>query len=79
MDLSQAIWKIIESRPKITTDEQKRALHVDIMRVVEMSKTHVGKKLGVTIMTEGASLAADKVNQQPGYRGTPGDPKPRSV
>ena len=79
MDLNEAIWKLIESRPKIDTDQQKRALHVDIMRAIEKSKTQVGKRLGVTIMTQEASKAGDKVNQEAGHRGTPGEAKPKSV
>lgn len=79
MDLNEAIWKIIDSRTKITNDEQKRALHIDIMRAIEVSKTQVGKRLGVTIMTQEASSAGDKINKEPGHRGNPGEPKPRSV
>jgi 2-keto-4-pentenoate hydratase len=79
MNLNEAIWQIIESRPKITTDDQKRSLHIDIMRVIEQSKSMVGKKLGVTIMTQEASQAGDKVNQSPGHRGNHGEAKPKSV
>ena len=79
MDLGEAIWKLIESRPKIDSEQQKRALYVDIMRAVDLSKTQVGKRLGATIMTQEASQAGDRVNQSPGYRGTPGEPKPKSV
>lgn len=79
MDLNAEIWNLIDGRPKITTDEQKRALHVDIMRAIEKSKTNVGKKLGVTIMTQEASKAGDRVNITPGHRGSPGEPKPKSV
>lgn len=78
MNLNEEIWKIIDSRPKMT-DEQKRALHVDIMRAVEKSKTQVGKRHGVTIMTQEASAAGDRVNQEPGHRGNPGLPKPKTV
>lgn len=79
MDLNEAIWKIIDSRPKVITEAHKRALHVDIMRAIEMSKTQVGKKHGVTIMTQEASKAGDKVNQSPGHRGDPGEAKPRTI
>ncbi len=75
MDLNEAIWNLIDSRPKITTEAQKRALHVDIMRAVEVSKTQVGKKLGVTIMTQEASAAGDKANQTR----NPVQAKPKSV
>jgi len=79
MDLNQTIWELIDSRPKIQTDEQKRALHVDIMRAVERAKTQVGKKHGVTVMTQEASAAGDKAFQEPGNRGNPGMPKPKTV
>lgn len=79
MDLNQTIWELINSRPKIATEEQKRALHVDIMRAVEKSKTQVGKKHGVTVMTQEASAAGDKVNQEAGHRGNPGLPKPKTI
>jgi hypothetical protein len=79
MNLNEAIWQIIDSRPKIVTEEQKRSLLVDIMRVIEQSKTMVGKKLGVTIMTQEASQAGDKINQSPGYRPSQGESKPKSV
>jgi hypothetical protein len=59
MNLNEEIWNIINSRSRITTEEQKRAVHVEIMRAVEKSKTNVGKKLGVTVMTEAASLAGN--------------------
>ena len=79
MDLNKEIWELIESRPKIVTTEQKQALHVDIMRLIEKSKTTVGKKLGVTIMTAEGSKAGDRVNQIPGHRGSPGEAKPKTL
>jgi hypothetical protein len=79
MDLNQVVWELISSRPKIVTEEQKRALHVDIMRAVEQSKTQIGKKHGVTVMTQEASAAGDKSIQEPGNRGNPGMPKPKTV
>jgi hypothetical protein len=79
MDLNAEIWKAIESRPKITTDEQKHALHVDIMRLIEKSRTNVGKKLGVTVMTQEGSLAGDKAAQNRREKGAPTDSKPKSI
>lgn len=79
MDLNQAIWETIESRPSIATEAQKRALHVDIMRLVETSRTQVGKKHGVTVMTQEASMAGDKVNELRGHKGSPAEPKPRTL
>lgn len=79
MDLNQVIWTLIESRPRIVTDEQKRSLHADIMRAVEKAKTQVGKKHGITVMTQEASAAGDKSIQEPGNRGNPGMPKPKTV
>lgn len=76
MDLNEAIWNIIDSKPKTMNDAQKRALHVDIMRAIEVSKTQVGKKLGVTIMTHEASLAGDAANKT---QANPGQPKPKTV
>ena len=78
MDLNEAVWKLLDGR-KLTTDAQRRALHVEIMRAIETSKTQVGKKQGVTVMTPEASAAGDQINRTPGHRGNPGEPKPKTV
>ena len=79
MQLNEEIWNEIDSTLKIPADTKKN-LHIRIMRLVEQAKeTPVGKKLGVTVMTQEASLAGDKVAQN---RKTPplaGGPKPKSV
>jgi hypothetical protein len=79
MDLSAEIWKLIESRPKLVTEEQKRALHIDIMRLVEKARTNVGKKLGVTVMTQEGSIAGNRTAENRKNQGAPTDAKPKSL
>ena len=78
MELNQEIWNAINATPKLPEDV-KKTLHVAIMRLIEQSKaTPVGQKLGVTIMTQEASLAGDKHvtgREMP----LAGDAKPKSV
>lgn len=79
MDLNEEIWNILNSRSKITTEEQKRAVHVEILRAIEKSKTNVGKRLGVTVMTESASLAGNVSAQNRNKSGNPGQSRPKSL
>tara|TARA_R110002096_G_scaffold108964_2_gene238491 strand:+ start:2343 stop:2582 length:240 start_codon:yes stop_codon:yes gene_type:complete len=79
MQLNEEIWDAINSTPSIPA-ESKKNLHVRIMRLVEQSQASpVGKKLGVTVMTQEGSLAGDK---QASNRDAPplaGDAKPKSL
>ena len=59
MNLNEEIWAKINAAPKLP-DDVKRTLHISIMRLIEESrKSPVGKKLGVTVMTEEASMRGD--------------------
>jgi len=79
MRLNEEIWDAINATPKIP-EEIKKTLHVTIIRLIEQSQaTPVGKKLGVTIMTQEASLAGDKVASDRNRKPLAGDAKPRSV
>lgn len=79
MDLNEEIWGEINATPALP-EEVKKSLHVRIMRMIEASKaTPVGRKLGVTIMTQEASLAADKVAADRNRKPLAGDSKPKSV
>lgn len=79
MDLNNEIWNAIDTTPRIP-EEVKRSLHVKIMRLVELSRSSpVGSKRGVTVMTQEASLAADKTAQDRRTGGNPGDAKPKTV
>lgn len=62
MDLNIEIWNEINTTPGMS-EEVKKTLLVRIMRKIEESKSPVGRKLGVTIMTQEASLAGDRVAQ----------------
>ena len=79
MDIRKEIWNVISSRRKITTDEDKKSLHAEIMRLVEQSKQPQNNKLGVTIMTERASLAGNDVAQNRHKGSSPGDSRPKSL
>lgn len=78
MKLNEEIWDAINATPKMP-EEVKKSLLITILRLIEKSQaTPVGQKLGVTIMTQEASLGADKVVS--GRRkALPGDAKPKSV
>lgn len=77
MQLNEEIWDAINATPKLP-EEVKKTLLVTIMRLIEESRTPVREKLGVTIMTQEASLGADK--HVSGRRAPlAGDPKPRSI
>ncbi len=79
MQLNEEIWNAINATPKLP-EEVKKTLHVTIMRLVEQSKaTPVGQKLGVTIMTQEASLAGDKIAANRQNKPLAGDAKPKSV
>ena len=78
MKLNEEIWGAINATPKMP-EEVKKTLHVTIMRLIEQSQaTPVGQKLGVTVMTQEASLGADK---HVSGRSEPlaGDPKPKTL
>lgn len=77
MDLNETIWNEINSTPRIGA-ETKKSLHVRIMRAVELAKAAPTKKLGVTVVTEESSLAADRVAQDRRRKPEKGDPKPKS-
>lgn len=78
MDLVQEIWDAINATPKLP-EESKKALHIRIMRLVEESRKPTGQRLGVTIMTQEASLAGDAIaaNRKKGQ--DPTGPKPKSL
>ena len=79
MDLNQEVWDAINATPKIP-DEVKKSLHVKVMRLFEQARaTPVGKRLGVTIMTQEASLAGDRIAQDRKADSNPGAPKPKSL
>jgi hypothetical protein len=79
MQLNEEIWGEINSTLKLP-EEVKKNLHVRIMRLIEESQaTPVGKKLGVTIMTQEASLVADKVASNRRNKPLAGDAKPKSI
>ena len=79
MKLNEEIWDAINSTPNLP-EESKKNLHVRIIRLIEQSQASpVGKRLGVTVMTQEGSLAGDK---QASNRKNPplaGDPKPKSL
>ena len=78
MDLNQQVWDAINETPRIP-EEVKKALHVKVMRLFEQAKSPVGKKHGVTFMTQEASLAGDESARNKDHRGNPGESKPKSV
>ena len=79
MKLNEEIWDAINSTPSIP-NEVKKSLHVRIMRLVEQSKASpVGKRLGVTVMTQEGSLAGDKVASDRNNPPLAGDAKPKSL
>lgn len=79
MDINNEIWNAINQTPKIP-EEVKKSLHLKIMRLVEQQRaTPVGKKHGVTVMTQEASLAGDQTAQDRRGKGTPGQAKPKNI
>lgn len=79
MNLNEDIMSAIDATPKIP-QEVKTNLHIRIMRLIEQSQaTPVGRKLGVTIMTQEASLSADKVASNRRNKPLAGDAKPKSI
>ena len=77
MQLNEEIWNTISATPKLP-DEVKKSLHVRIMRLIEESQSNPARKpLGVTIMTQEASLAGDKIPAVEGQ--VPGNPRPKSI
>ncbi len=78
MKLNEEIWDAINATPKMP-EEVKKSLLVTILRLIEKSQaTPVGQKLGVTIMTQEASLGADRVVSG-GRKPLPGDAKPKTI
>lgn len=79
MDLNQEIWNIIDATPKIPLDV-KKSLYLRLTRAVEHARsTPIGRRHGVTIMTQEASLAGDNSAQDRNNKGNATDPKPKSV
>jgi len=79
MQLNEEVWNEIDSTPSIPA-ESKKNLHVRIMRLIGQSQASpVGKKLGVTIMTQEESLAGDKQASNRNAAPLAGDPKPKSL
>lgn len=78
MNLNEEIWNEINSTPGMS-EEVKKTLLVRVMRKIEEAKTPVGRKLGVTIMTQEASLAADKIAQNRKRSPMPGDATPKRL
>lgn len=76
--LNEEIWNEINSTPGMT-EEVKKTLLIRIMRKIEEAQTPVGRKLGVTVMTQEASLAADKIAQNRKQAPLPGDAKPKRL
>lgn len=77
--LNEEIWNEINSTPTLP-EEAKKSLHVRIMRLIEQAQaTPVGKRLGVTVMTQEASHAADKVAANRKNKPLAGDAKPKSL
>ena len=62
MDINAEIWKVLSETPGVS-EEIKKSLHIRLARLFEQARnTPVGKKLGVTIMTESSSAAGDPGN-----------------
>ena len=79
MRLNEEIWNEISATPALS-EETKKSLHVRIIRLIEASQSNPAKKtLGVTIMTEEASLAGDKVATNRSQLPLAGDAKPKSI
>lgn len=79
MQLNEEIWNVINSTVGIS-DDVKKTLHTSIMRLIEQSKrSPVGRKLGVTVMTQEGSMAGDKQASDRKSKPLPGDAKPKSL
>jgi hypothetical protein len=79
MELNEEIWGLISSTVGISEDA-KKALHAQIMRLIEQSKASpVGRKMGVAVMTQEASLSADKVASDRRNKPLAGDAKPKTL
>ena len=79
MALNVEIWNEINATPTLS-EETKKSLHVRIIRLIEASQSNPAKeKLGVTMMTEEASQAGDKVATNRNQLPLAGDAKPRSL
>lgn len=78
MDLVQEIWDAINATPKLP-EESKKALHIRVMRLIEESRKPTGRPLGVTVMTQEASLAGDKTASNRNVDQDPTGAKPKSL
>ena len=79
MDLGKEIWDILEATNKIP-QSVKKALYVKLMRAIEHAKsTPIGKRHGVTVMTQEASLAGNNSAHDRNSKGAPTDAKPKSL
>jgi hypothetical protein len=78
MNLGEEVKKAIEATPKIAK-ESADALYIRIMRLINESRKPTGQKLGVTIMTEDASIAGDEVARNRNAKQDPGSSRPKSL
>jgi hypothetical protein len=78
MNLTEEIWDAINATPSLP-QASKKALHVSIIRLIEESRKPTGNRLGVTIMTQEASLAGDAVAADRKKEQDPTAPKPKSL
>jgi hypothetical protein len=78
MNINEEIWKILDETPQISS-ETKQSLAIRLARLFEQSKSTVGKKLGVTVMTQEGSMAGDKAAQDRKYKNDPGQSRPKSL
>lgn len=78
MDLNKELWDVINATPKLS-EEVKKSLHVKILRLIQLSKSPTGERLGVTFMTQEGSVAGDRTAANRKRKGNPGDAKPKSV
>jgi len=58
MDLGQRLKNLLKEHQ--LSNEVVEALYVDLMQLFAYASTPAGKKLGVSVMTQAASLAADQ-------------------
>jgi hypothetical protein len=79
MNMNEEIWKILDDTPKLNK-ETKEALHVRLSRLFEQGRSSpVGKKLGVTVMTQEGSMAGDASARDRSHKNDPGQSRPKSL
>ena len=79
MNINEELWSIINGTPKLS-EEMKKSLYTKIGRLFEQARqSPAGKKHGVTIMTQEASLAGDKVAQDRRQEWDPNGSKPKNI